>query len=61
MVKINQSYINDMDLINKLCEPKISQFSDKIKGQKDLKQSLEIWQDKVIEDSDLSFIDHEKH
>ena len=57
MVKINQSYINDTDLINKLREAKISQFSDEIKRQKDLKQSLEIRQDKVIEDSDLSFID----
>ena len=56
-VKINQSHINDTDLINKLCESKISQFSDEIKRQKDLKQTLENRYDKVIEDADLSFID----
>ena len=45
VVKINQSFINDTDLINKLRKAKISQFSDEIKRQKDLKQT------------DLSFID----
>ena len=57
VVKINQSHINDTDLINKLRESKISQLSDEIKRQKDLKQTLENRHDKVIEDSDLSFID----
>ena len=57
VVKINQYHINDTDLINKLRESKISQFSDLIKRQKDLKQTLENRHDKVIEDSDLSFID----
>ena len=51
IVKINQSHINDTDLINKLRESKISQFSDEIKRQKDLKQSLENQYDKVIEDT----------
>ena len=57
IVKINQSHINDTNLINKLHESKISQFSDKIKRQKDLKHTLKNQQDKVNEDSDLSFID----
>ena len=30
VVKINQSFINDTDLINKLRETKINQFSDKL-------------------------------
>ena len=57
VVKINQSFINDTDLINKLREAKISQFSDEIKNQKDLKQNLEIRQDKLAEEADLSFND----
>ena len=59
MVKINsnQSFINDTDLINKLREAKINQFSDEIKRQKDLKQNLEIRQDKLAEEADLSFND----
>ena len=57
VVKINQSFINDTDFINKLREAKISQFSDEINRQKDLKQNLEIRQDKLIEEADLSFND----
>ena len=57
VVKINQSFINDTDLINKLREAKINQFSDEIKRQKDLKQNLEIKQDKLAEDIDLAFND----
>ena len=57
VVKINQSFINDTDLINKLREAKINQFSDEIKRQKDLKQNLEIRQDKLAEEADLSFND----
>ena len=54
VVKINQSFINDTNLINKLLE---SQFSDEIKRQKDLKQNIEIRQDKLIEEAYLSFND----
>ena len=57
VVNINQSVINDTDLINKLREAKINQFSDEIKRQKDLKQNLQIKQDKLAEDADLSFND----
>ena len=57
VVKTNQYFINNTDLINKICEAKISQFSDEINRQKDLKQNLEIRQDKLIEEADLSFND----
>ena len=57
VVKINQSFINDTDLINKLQKGMINQFSDEIKRQQDLKQNLEIKQDKLAEEADLSFKD----
>ena len=57
IVKINQSDIKDTDLIDKLRESVIFQFCDEIKRQKVLKQTLENRRDKVIEDSDFSFID----
>ena len=44
-------------MINKVRETKINQFSDEINRQKDLKQNLEIKQDNLAEDTDLSFND----